>query len=120
MGCGNAKEKVEEELMNAKMERIELQFERQKQMNMLKELGYDSEYKQPIIPDYTSPQVENEKDRTMKKNKTLQFTKQKTARMRPIRSKSFAFKNQNPINGEVALSETKIKQKKKLKKSNEI
>ena len=106
--------------MNAKMERIELQFERQKQMNMLKELGYDSEYKQPIIPDYTSPQVENERDPIIKKHKTLQFNKQKTGRIRPIRSKSFAFKNKNSIIGEGALSEAKIKQKKKSKKSNEI
>ena len=55
MGCGNTKEKIEDELMNAKMERIEIQYERQRQMNILKELGCDSEYKQPIIPDYTNP-----------------------------------------------------------------
>ena len=119
MGCGNTKEKLEDELMNAKMERIELQYERQRQMNILKELGCDSEYKQPIIPDYTNPQVENEKGPIIRK-KTLQFNKQKTGRVRPTRSKSFAFKNKNLINGEDAQSEAKIKPKKRLKKSNEI
>lgn len=120
MGCGNTKEKIEDELMNAKMERIEIQYERQRQMNILKELGCDSEYKQPIIPDYTNPQVENEKGPIVRKHKTLQFNKQKTARVRTIRSKSFVFKNQNSINGEDAHSEAKIKQKKSLKKSNQM
>ena len=42
MGCGNPKVKVENEMMKMKMERIELQMERYKQLQKLKEIdGYE-------------------------------------------------------------------------------
>ena len=54
MGCENTKEKIEEEMLKMKLERIEIQKERYQQLKILKEIdGYES--KAPIIPDYIDP-----------------------------------------------------------------
>ena len=51
MGCGNSKEKLEDEMLNLKISRIEVQMERYNQMQILKEKnGYNIKY--PEIPDY--------------------------------------------------------------------
>ena len=51
MGCGNSKEKLEDEMLNLKISRIEVQMERYNQMQILKEKnGYN--IKCPEIPDY--------------------------------------------------------------------
>ena len=51
MGCGNTKENIEDEIMKAKLARSEIQFERQKQLQLLKDID-GCEYKAPVIPDY--------------------------------------------------------------------
>ena len=51
MGCGNPKEKLEDEIMKAKMARIELQMERYNQLKLLKN-NYGKDIKTAIIPDY--------------------------------------------------------------------
>ena len=51
MGCGNSKEKIEDEIMKAKLERINLHMERMKQIKALENIeGHP--IKCPIIPDY--------------------------------------------------------------------
>ena len=51
MGCGNPKEKIEDEIMKAKLERIALHMERMKQIKVLENIeGHP--IKCPIIPDY--------------------------------------------------------------------
>ncbi len=114
MGCGNAKEKLEDELMKAKMERIEIQFERQKQMNLLKDLGGDFQYKPPVIPDYI---IKGSKEPTIRQRKIIQSSKHKTERIRPNkRSKSLAIKKKMSINGEEISSEHNTKRNKNLKR----
>ena len=54
MGCGNPKEKLEDEIMKAKMARIELQMERYNQLKLLKN-NYGKEMQTPLIPDYIDP-----------------------------------------------------------------
>ena len=51
MGCGDTKEKLEDQMMKMKMSRIELQMERMKALQALKEMD-GKEMKRPIIPDY--------------------------------------------------------------------
>ena len=51
MGCGSPKEKIEDEMMKAKMERIEIQMERINQLHLLKNT-YGKEIKTALIPDY--------------------------------------------------------------------
>ena len=51
MGCNNAKEKIEDQMMKLKMARIELQMERHNQLELLK--GIDGkQFKTAPIPDY--------------------------------------------------------------------
>ena len=51
MGCGNTKEKIEDQMMKMEMNRIEVQMERMKNLQLLKEME-GTEIKRPIIPDY--------------------------------------------------------------------
>lgn len=51
MGCGNTREKIENQIMEIKMARIELQMERYNQIEQLK--GIDGQkISIPLIPDY--------------------------------------------------------------------
>ena len=50
MGCGDAKEKIENEMVKMKMERVEIQMERQKQLKLLKDIdGTDINEKKFLI-----------------------------------------------------------------------
>ena len=51
MGCGDTKEKLENQMVKMKMERVEVQMERQNQLKLLKEID-GCEYKFKEIPDY--------------------------------------------------------------------
>ena len=51
MGCGESREKLEDELMKLKMARIELQMERYNQLKLLKDID-GKEVKVAKIPDY--------------------------------------------------------------------
>ena len=94
MGCGNSKEKVEDEMLKMKMQRIELQMERYRQLQRLKEIdGCDR--KAPVIPDYIDPNFNNNNS-----NSTINKNNNTNLRRRPIRSKStkaFVLKNSNKI-----------------------
>ena len=51
MGCGSAREKLENEMIMMKLERIGIQMERQNQMQMLEKID-GKKMKVPKIPDY--------------------------------------------------------------------
>ena len=55
MGCGNPKEKLEDEMMKIKMSRIEIQMERHNQLKLLKSMN-EAQVKTAIIPDYIDRQ----------------------------------------------------------------
>ena len=88
MGCGNPKEKVEDEMMKMKMKRIELQMERYNQLQLLKEID-GSVIKPPVIPDYLDPKYINNNCIKQINNPSLTGVKNNnTKTRRPIRSKS--------------------------------
>ena len=115
MGCGNTKEKIEDEMLKAKMARAELQYERQQQMKLLKDLD-GTDYIPPVIPDYIMPHVVKNNQNTNVKRKTIQYIKPKTIRLRPRRSRSFAHKKKTFIDKEDTHSESKAKRKKSIKR----
>ena len=99
MGCGDAKEHLEEEILNARMVRIELQYERHKQLKLLKDI-YNCDIKTAIIPDYKDQndqkvQREDKKKRTLSKNndRIKNNHKSETMKIRSKRSKSIAIKS---------------------------
>ena len=60
MGCGTAREKLEDEMMVYKLERMEIQMQKEKELKKLAEIeGHTIERHQ--IPDYIDPQFAKEK-----------------------------------------------------------
>ena len=51
MGCGTAREKLENEMIMMKLERIGIQMERQNQVKLLEDID-GKKIRVPIIPDY--------------------------------------------------------------------
>ena len=58
MGCGNPQEKLEDEMLNLKIARIELQMERYNQIQLLKE-KQGTQVNTSTIPDYIDPKFLN-------------------------------------------------------------
>ena len=58
MGCGNPREKVENEMIKMKMQRIVIQMERKNQLNLLKDID-GKELKFQKIPDYIDESCES-------------------------------------------------------------
>ena len=112
MGCGNSREKIEDQMMKLKMARIEVQMERYNHLEKLKSMD-GRQRKAPLIPDYI--------DQTFINNyflKKLNSTSNEdTLRRRPGRSKSFAIKRKSKIfekktsNKEIFKKRTDIKKK---------
>ena len=60
MGCAGAKEKIEDQMMLMKLERMEVQMEKEKELKKLSELE-GHEIKRRSIPDYIDPKFAKEK-----------------------------------------------------------
>ena len=94
MGCGNPKEKIEDEIMKMKMKRTESQMERYNQLEKLKNL-HGLEIKPSIIPDYIDGNFLREQ---LLKRINLSFKEDNfKGRRRTKRSKSFAIKKNTKI-----------------------
>ena len=91
MGCGNAQEKLEDEMLNLKISRIELQMERYKQVQLLKETqGKDISISK--IPDYIDPKFINAQFR-----RNSNATSLKDVRNSQIRRRSKSFKSSRSV-----------------------
>ena len=60
MGCGTAREKLEDEMMVYKLERMEIQMQKEKELKKLAEIEGHTIERHPI-PDYIDPQFAKEK-----------------------------------------------------------
>ena len=85
MGFGNAKEKIEDEIMKIRMERAEIQMQRDKQLQLLREI-YGFEKKPALIPDYIEDKKRNSSSTIAKEENTKHIR-------RSHKSKSLAIKN---------------------------
>ena len=96
MGCGDPKEKIEDEMMKLKLSRIEIQMERYNQLQLLKGIN-GGIMKIPDIPDYIDKKFLN--NYFIKRNhlSSSNINKEPTPRRRPRRSKSFALKKKSKI-----------------------
>ena len=70
MGCGNPKEKLEDELMKTKLERIQVQMERVNQIKLLEEMTGEH-IKTAKIPDYIADDTIKNKINSDKKNNSF-------------------------------------------------
>ena len=117
MGCGNPKEKIEDEMLQMKMKRIEIQMERLNQLEQLKNLE-GKNIKPSIIPEYIDENFL--KARLLKEiNSSLKLEDDFKQRRRSRKSKSFAIKRNNNklfnINDETSDAK-KVKRRKSYKR----
>lgn len=61
MGCSGAREKIEDKIMLLKLERMEIQMEKEKQLDKLSEIT-GHKIKPGQIPDYIDPKYAKEKN----------------------------------------------------------
>ena len=91
MGCGNAREKIENEIMEIKIARIELQMERYNQLEKLK--GIDgNKINNPLIPDYIDQKFLKDYLKKKSINISLNSNEEGKKRKKSKRSKSL-YKN---------------------------
>ena len=97
MGCGDSKEKIVNEMIALKLERVGVQMERKNQIKLLEEID-GNKIKEPTIPDYLvlEPKEKNNKKSINKKsNKKLPIIIKKLDKnsQNRMRSKSVNVKN---------------------------
>ena len=85
MGCGNPQEKLEDEMLNLKIARIELQMERYNQIQLLKE-KQGTQVNTSTIPDYIDPKFLNNQ---IRRNSNITSIKEVNNFQIKRRSKSF-------------------------------
>ena len=86
MGCGNSKEKIEDEMIKLKFQRAQIQMERKNQIKILEGLE-KKKITEPVIPDFISLKPERQgkklltdtKNKSPLNNKTQKENKDKTA-----------------------------------------
>ena len=93
MGCGNAKVKIEDELMILKLERAQIQMERVNQLKLLDEIG-GGPFKPANIPDYVAPNGINKESNNnigenLKKPTTRSLSKRNRSLVVKRKSKQF-------------------------------
>ena len=109
MGCGNPKEKVEDELMKTKLERIQVQMERVNQIKLLEEMTGEH-IKTVKIPDYIEENTNKNKINNENKNNSFSSSSRKLKIVnKPKRSHSQFIK----INKTIKVDKAKKKKKTK-------
>ena len=112
MGCGNPKEKIEDEIIKAKFERTIIQNERMNQIKLLEKI-YGHPVKRTNIPDYIAPQFQE----TKRKNEISPVNgKRLPIRIKSRRAKSFVLKRKKRLNEE----NTTIRRNKTMKRKSYI
>ncbi len=114
MGCGNPKEKIEDEIMKAKLERIALHMERMNQIKLLENIEGHS-IKCPIIPDYIADDFILNKNKKEKNNDAPKNMKINNTRIKSKRSKSSVYKKIDINENTEAAKKRKFNKKKTSK-----
>jgi hypothetical protein len=88
MGCGDSREKIEDEMIKLKFERAQIQMERKKQIQILEGIER-KKITEPIIPDYISlkPEKPFKNVQTEIKNKSVSDKNKKAKKKSPVKKK---------------------------------
>ena len=114
MGCGNTKEKLENEMIAMKLERVGIQMERRNQIKLLEDIE-GRKIKQTYIPDYLalSPEEKNEqKIKTKEKFVNTTYEKRKRSQSVNVNKKIRNIKT----NSTTAMDKKSSKSKKSIKR----
>ena len=117
MGCGSAREKLENEMILMKLERIGIQMERQNQVKLLENID-GRKIKVPNIPDYLESrlQIKDISNKRKKINRRM-FTSKKNL---PSQKRSKSMFIRNKIRNQETNVITDKKRRKKPKKNTSI
>ena len=121
MGCGNSKEKIEDEMIKLKFQRAQIQMEKKNQIKILEDLE-KKKIIEPVIPDFISlkperqdkkllTETKNKPDKSNNKNK--KENKEKASPDNKTRTKSVKNKNKKTESTGI---ESKKKGKTKIRK----
>ena len=117
MGCGDPREKIENQMLKMKMERTIIQMERKNQLKLLKDIdGF--ELKIPKIPDYINASSNINQDTKRKKRNETQSGKKEIKKLKLRTSKSINPKKFQKIKDDDNWEKTKksiLKRKKTCK-----
>ena len=88
MGCGDSREKIEDEMIKLKFERAQIQMERKKQIQILEGIER-KKITEPVIPDYISlkPEKPFKNVQTEIKNKAVSDKNKKVKKKSPVKKK---------------------------------
>ncbi len=88
MGCGDSREKIEDEMIKLKFERAQIQMERKKQIQILEGIER-KKITEPVIPDYISlkPEKPFKNVQTEIKNKAVSDKNKKAKKKSPVKKK---------------------------------
>ena len=101
MGCGDPREKIENEMLKMKMERTVIQMERKNQLKLLKDID-GIELKIPKIPDYINESSNTNQDTKRKRRNETESEKKKIKKLKLRKSKSLnpkKFKDDDNLEG---------------------
>ena len=94
MGCGNTKEKLENEMIKLKFQRAQIQMERKNQIKLLEGLE-KKKITEPIIPDFISFEPEKPSKKLLTEIKSKKDNKNQNEIENKKRNKSVKIKNKN-------------------------
>ena len=92
MGCGNSKEKLENEMIKLKFQRAQIQMERKNQIKLLEGLE-KKKITEPIIPDFISFEPEKPSKKLLTEIKSKKDNQNEIENKK--RNKSVKIKNKN-------------------------
>ena len=117
MGCGSAREKLENEMILMKLERIGIQMERQNQVKLLENID-GRKIKVPQIPDYLESKLQiKEISNNKKKLNRRMLTSKKYL---PVQKRSKSVYIRNKLRNQETNDITDKKRKRKPKKNTSI
>ena len=113
MGCGGAKEKLEDQMMLVKLKRMEIQMEKEKELKKLSEIE-GKPVQRGIVPDYIDPEFAREKN--LYDEDEYMLGDKKTDLVTSKKSEKNTAKSKTAEKGKTNKTKVKDKSKKKKKK----
>ena len=115
MGCAGEREKIEDKMMLMKLERMEIQMEKEKELKKLSDIE-GHEIKGPHIPDYIDPKFAREKQIYDDEDEEIGYKKTNDSRKKDKSEKSDKKKDNKKDKKDKKDKKEKVKKEKKKEK----
>ena len=112
MGCGNSKEKLEDEMIKLKFQRAQIQMERKNQIKILEGIER-KKITEPIIPDFISFQKEKHTKKILTETKENKSVDKKEKKSKKEKEKDGNKKRRKSVKKKKKKTESKGQESKK-------